>query len=109
VSTSSFGITGLIGSLPNSPEELLGFLTKLFLEHGYLVVFIGAAGVNLGIPATEDVGMFAGGWLANSGPAALPVVMLVGALVALMAYNTSYRDERIGPQALRPLYQETEP
>ena len=108
MSTLSWGITGSIGSLLNSPAELLGSLTGLFLEHGYLVVFISAVGDNLGIPATGDVGMFAGGWPANRGPAALHVVMLVGALGVLMAYSTSYREERLGRRAFRPLYQETE-
>jgi len=61
MSTLSWGITGSIGSLLNSPAELLGSLTGLFLEHGYLVVFIGAAGDDLGIPAMGNVVMFAGG------------------------------------------------
>ena len=97
-----------MGSLATSPAELLNLLTELFLEHGYLMVFISAAEDNLGIPATGDVGMFAGGWPANSGPAALPVVMLVGALGVLMAFSTSYREERMGRRAFRPLYQEME-
>ncbi|CAN5535232.1 hypothetical protein BH24ACT18_BH24ACT18_00600 [soil metagenome] len=81
-------------------ENLLVFITELFLEHGYLVVFIGAAGDNLGIPATGDVVMFAGGWLSNVGWTALPLVMLVGAFGTLVAYNASYWVGRLGGRAL---------
>jgi len=108
MSTLSWGITGSIGSLLNSPAELLGSLTELFLEHGYLVVFIGSAGDNLGIRATVDVVMFAGGWLADSGWAALPVVMLVGAFGVLLVVNAGYWVGRMGGRAFRPLFQETE-
>lgn len=51
----------------SSAQGLLDFITELFLEHGYLVVFVGSAGDNLGIPATGDAVMFAGGWLSNVG------------------------------------------
>lgn len=78
-------------------ENLLAFITELFLEHGYLVVFIGAAGGNLSIPATGDVVMFAGGWLSNVGWTALPLVMLVGALAA---DNASYWVGRLGGRTL---------
>lgn len=81
-------------------ENLLAFITELFLEHGYLVVFIGAAGDNLGISATGDAVMFAGGWLSNVGWTALPLVMLVGAFGALVADNASYWVGRLGGRAL---------
>jgi len=94
------GLTGLLQLIPDSPRGLLDFITQLFLEHGYLVVFIGAAGDNLGIPATGDVVMFAGGWLSNSGRTALPIVMLVGASGALIADNASYWLGRLGGRGL---------
>ncbi len=48
------GTTGSSRSISDSPQGLLDLITELFLEHGYLVVFIGTAGDNLGIPATGD-------------------------------------------------------
>lgn len=79
-----------------SAQGLLDFITELFLEHGYLVVFVGSAGDNLGIPATGDAVMFAGGWLSSAGHTALGLVMFVGALGALVADNASYWAGRMG-------------
>lgn len=83
-----------------SAQSLLDFITQMILEHGYLVVLAGSAGDNLGIPATGDVVMFAGGWLSNAGHTVLPFVMLVGALGALLADNASYWVGRAGGRAL---------
>lgn len=83
-----------------SAGGLLDFITQMFLEHGYLVVLAGSAGDNLGIPATGDVVMFAGGWLSNAGHAVLPFVTLVGALGALFADNASYWVGRAGGRTL---------
>ena len=88
------------GAEEGSAQGLLDFVTGMFAEYGYLIIFIGSAGDNLGIPATGDVVMFAGGWLANTGRAALPAVMLVGALGGLIADNASYWVGRLGGRDL---------
>ena len=54
----------LIASIPDSPQGILHFIAPL-LAHGYVVIFIGAALDNFGLPASGDVVLFAGGWFAN--------------------------------------------
>ncbi|MDQ4107114.1 MAG: DedA family protein [Actinomycetota bacterium] len=93
-------LANLVQSIPNSPQALLQFVTGLFLNHGYLVVFIGAALDNFGLPASGDVVLFAGGWLANTERAALTAIMFFGALGALMSDNTMYWIGRIGGRPL---------
>lgn len=87
-------------SIPNSPQGLLGFVRDLLLAHGYIVVFIGAALDNFGLPASGDVVLFAGGWFANQGQAALPLVMLSGFAGALTSDNAVYWIGRIGGRPL---------
>lgn len=90
------GLLDLIRSVPDSPRALLEFVTDLLLAHGYLVIFVGAALDNFGLPASGDIVLFAGGFLANGGLAALPLVMLSAALGALVSDNAVYWIGRYG-------------
>jgi membrane-associated protein len=88
-----------LAQLPESPEELLNFITRLLMEHSYLVVFLGAA-LDWCLPSSGDLVMLAGGWFANStGEIRLVPVMFVGALGAVVCDNTMYWTGRIGGQA----------
>ena len=89
-----------IASIPDSPQGILRFVTGLLLAHGYVVIFIGAALDNFGLPASGDVVLFAGGWFANLGRVALPLVMLSGFAGALVSDNTVYWIGRIGGRPL---------
>ncbi|MDP8940803.1 MAG: DedA family protein [Actinomycetota bacterium] len=93
-------LANLVQSIPNSPQALLEFVTNLFLNHGYLVVLIGAAVDNFGMPASGDVVLFAGGWLANTERAVLALIMLFGGLGALVSDNAMYWIGRIGGRPL---------
>ncbi len=93
-------IADFLPSIPNSPQGLLGFVRDLLIAHGYIVVFIGAALDNFGLPASGDVVLFAGGWFANQGQAALPLVMLSGFAGALTSDNAVYWIGRIGGRPL---------
>jgi membrane protein DedA with SNARE-associated domain len=86
--------------IPDSPRALLEFVTSLFLDHGYLVAFIGAAVDNFGMPASGDVVLFAGGWLANTDRAVLGLIMLFGGLGALVSDNAMYWIGRFGGRRL---------
>ena len=90
----------LIASIPDSPQAILRFVMNLLLTHGYVVIFIGAALDNFGLPASGDVVLFAGGWFANVGWAALPLVMLSGFGGALLSDNAVYWIGRIGGRPL---------
>ena len=90
----------LVQIIPDSPQALLKFVTSLFLDHGYLVAFIGAAVDNFGMPASGDVVLFAGGWLANTDRAVLGFIMLFGGLGALVSDNAMYWIGRIGGRPL---------
>lgn len=94
------GILDFIRSVPDSPQGLLEFVTNLLIARGYLVVFLGSAVDNFGLPSSGDVVMFAGGFFANSGQAALPLVMLVGFLGATVSDNSVYWIGRIGGRPL---------
>ncbi len=94
------GILDFIRSVPDSPQGLLEFVTNLLIARGYLVVFLGSALDNFGLPSSGDVVMFAGGFFANSGQAALPLVMLVGFLGATVSDNSVYWIGRIGGRPL---------
>lgn len=93
-------LANLVQSFPDSPQALLEFVTSLFLDHGYLVAFIGAAIDNFGMPASGDVVLFAGGWLANTDRAVLGLIMLFGGLGALASDNAMYWIGRIGGRPL---------
>jgi len=93
-------IVDLIASIPDSPRGILRFVLDLLLAHGYAVIFIGAALDNFGLPASGDVVLFAGGWFANIGQAALPLVMLSGFAGALASDNAVYWIGRIGGRPL---------
>ena len=71
-------LADFIASIPDSPRGILRFVSSLLLTHGYVVIFIGAALDNFGLPASGDIVLFAGGWFSNLGRAALPLVMLSG-------------------------------
>jgi len=89
-----------IASIPDSPRGILHFVSGLLLAHGYAVIFIGAALDNFGLPASGDVVLFAGGWFANLGRVALPLVMLSGFAGALVSDNAVYWIGRIGGRPL---------
>jgi membrane protein DedA with SNARE-associated domain len=90
----------LIASIPDSPQGILHFVAGLLLAHGYVVIFIGAALDNFGLPASGDVVLFAGGWFSNLGRVALPLVMLSGFAGALVSDNAVYWIGRIGGRPL---------
>lgn len=94
------GILDLIRSVPDSPQGLLEFVTYLLTAYGYLVIFLGSALDNFGLPASGDIVMFAGGFFANGGQAALPLVMLSGFLGATASDNAVYWIGRIGGRPL---------
>jgi membrane protein DedA with SNARE-associated domain len=79
---------------------LLDFITNLLLAYGYLVIFVGAALDNFGLPSSGDVVMFAGGFFANNGRAVLPLVMLVGFAGATVSDNVVYWIGRTGGRPL---------
>ena len=93
-------ILNFLQSIPNSPSGVLDFVTGLLLTHGYLVIFLGAALDNFGLPSSGDIVLFAGGFFANSGQAALPLVMLSGFAGALVSDNSVYWIGRIGGRPL---------
>lgn len=93
-------LADFIHSIPDSPEGVLEFVTGLLLAHGYIVIIIGAALDNFGLPASGDIVLFAGGWFANDGQAALPLVMLSGFAGALISDNSVYWIGKIGGRPL---------
>ncbi len=93
-------ILNFLQSIPNSPSGVLDFVTGLLLAHGYLVIFLGAALDNFGLPSSGDIVLFAGGFFANNGQAALPLVMLSGFAGALVSDNSVYWIGRVGGRPL---------
>ena len=93
-------ILNFLQSIPDSPAGVLDFVTRLLLEHGYLVIFLGAALDNFGLPSSGDIVLFAGGFFANGGQAWLPFVMLAGFAGALVSDNSVYWIGRIGGRPL---------
>ena len=93
-------ILDLIRSVPDSPQGLLNFVTSLLISYGYVVIFLGAALDNFGLPSSGDVVMFAGGFFANEGRVALPLVMLLGFLGATVSDNAVYWIGRAGGRPL---------
>jgi membrane-associated protein len=93
-------ILNFLQSIPDSPSGVLDFVTGLLLAHGYLVIFLGAALDNFGLPSSGDIVLFAGGFFANNGQAALPLVMLSGFAGALVSDNSVYWIGRIGGRPL---------
>ena len=93
-------ILNFLQSIPDSPGGVLDFVTGLLLTHGYLVIFLGAALDNFGLPSSGDIVLFAGGFFANNGQAALPLVMLSGFAGALVSDNSVYWIGRIGGRPL---------
>ncbi|CAA9417338.1 MAG: DedA protein [uncultured Rubrobacteraceae bacterium] len=93
-------ILNFLQSIPDSPSGVLDFVTGLLLAHGYLVIFLGAALDNFGLPSSGDIVLFAGGFFANNGQAALPLVMLIGFAGALVSDNSVYWIGRIGGRPL---------
>lgn len=94
------GLLDFIRSVPDSPQGLLDFVMSLLIAHGYLVIFVGAALDNFGLPASGDIVLFAGGFFANSGQATLALVMLSGFLGALCSDNAIYWIGRYGGRPL---------
>ena len=93
-------ILNFLQSIPDSPSGVLDFVTGLLLTHGYLVIFLGAALDNFGLPSSGDIVLFAGGFFANNGQAALPLVMLSGFAGALVSDNLVYWIGRTGGRPL---------
>ena len=77
-------ILNLLQSIPDSPSGVLDFVTALLLTHGYLVIFLGAALDNFGLPSSGDIVVFARGLFANNGQAPLPLLLLGGFAGALV-------------------------
>ena len=90
----------LLRSVPESPQGLLDFITSLLFAYGYLVIFLGSALDNFGLPSSGDIVMFAGGFFANDGQISLSMVMLVGFLGANVSDNAVYWIGRIGGRPL---------
>ena len=93
-------IINFLQSIPSSPSGLLAFVTDLLVAHGYLVIIVGAALDNFGLPASGDVVLFAGGYFANQGRLLLPFVMLAGFVGALISDNAVYWIGRTGGRPL---------
>ena len=93
-------ILNFLQSIPDSPGGVLNFVMRLLLEYGYLVIFLGAALDNFGLPSSGDIVLFAGGFFANQGQAWLPFVMLAGFAGALASDNSVYWIGRIGGRPL---------
>jgi membrane-associated protein len=93
-------LADILASIPDSPQSILRFVTGQLIAHGYVVIFIGAALDNFGLPASGDVVLFAGGWFSNHGRTALPLVMLAGFGGALASDNAVYWIGRIGGRPL---------
>ena len=93
-------ILNFLQSIPDSPSGVLDFVMGLLLTHGYLVIFLGAALDNFGLPSSGDIVLFAGGFFANNGQAVLPLVMLSGFAGALVSDNSVYWIGRIGGRPL---------
>ncbi len=93
-------ILNFLRSIPDSPSGVLDFVTGLLLAHGYLVIFVGAALDNFGLPSSGDIVLFAGGFFANNRQAALPLVMLSGFAGALVSDNAVYWIGRVGGRPL---------
>jgi membrane protein DedA with SNARE-associated domain len=69
----------------------MGFLQTIgtyFLRYGYPVVFVGVMLENAGIPVPGEAMVLAAGFFASQGVFALPVVMGVAALGAMLGDNT---------------------
>ena len=94
------GILDFIRSVPDSPQGLLDFIAGLLLEYGYVVIFLGSALDNFGLPSSGDIVMFAGGFFANGGQSFLPLVILLGFLGATVSDNAVYWIGRIGGRPL---------
>jgi undecaprenyl-diphosphatase len=90
----------LVARIPDSPEGILAFVDGLLVSYGYLVVVLGAALDNFGLPASGDVVLFAGGWFANQGRLSLPLVMLAGASGGWITDNAYYWMGRKGGRPL---------
>ena len=97
-------ILNFFRSVPESPQGLLDFITSLLFAYGYLVIFLGSALDNFGLPSSGDIVMFAGGFFANDGQISLSMVMLVGFLGANVSDNAVYWIGRIGGRPLRRLW-----
>lgn len=93
-------LADIVGSIPDSPQAILEFVKNLMFTYGYVVIFLGAALDNFGLPSSGDVVLFAGGWLANLDRAVLPLVMLSGFAGALTSDNAVYWIGRIGGRPL---------
>src|SRR5215212_8330887 len=93
-------ILNFFRSVPESPQGLLDFITSLLFAYGYLVIFLGSALDNFGLPSSGDIVMFAGGFFANDGQISLSTVMLVGFLGANVSDNAVYWIGRIGGRPL---------
>ena len=93
-------ILDFIRSVPDSPQGMLNFVTNLLLVHGYIIIFLGAALDNFGLPASGDIVMFAGGFFASAGQVSLPMVILSGFLGATVSDNSIYWIGRYGGRPL---------
>lgn len=93
-------VADFLASIPDSPRGILRFVRELLQAHGYVVIFVGAALDNFGLPASGDIVLFAGGWFANLGHAELSLVMISGFAGALVSDNAAYWIGRWGGRPL---------
>ena len=70
--------------------EFLPAIGAYFVRYGYFVVFVGVMLENVGIPLPGEAILLAAGFFAYQGHFALPVVMGVAAMGAILGDNAGY-------------------
>jgi len=86
--------------------DVFGFLSDLFLEHGYIAVFTVLLLCGLGLPIPEELTLIGSGLVVYEGRADL-VLMIVVTVVGILAGDSVllFLGRRYGPQLLsRPLF-----
>lgn len=86
--------------------DFFGFLSGLFLTHGYIAVFVVLLLCGLGLPIPEEVTLIGSGLVVYEGEANLYVMMGV-TVAGILAGDTMlmFLGKRYGPQLLqRPLF-----
>ena len=79
--------------------DALRWVESLFAQHGYLIMAVLIAGESAGLPLPGETSLFAGAVEAQRGALALPAVMAVAAVAAMVGDNVGYW---VGNKAGRP-------